>query len=121
MNRPQAVPAVDPLYADIRRRDPVRPAVLLDIRERDEFASVRVDGALFIPMSELGQRLGEVPRDRPLLVLCASGARSAAITGQLLDGGWTDVGNVAGGITTWERLGLPVRRGPVQPGEGEPA
>lgn len=119
MNRPQAIPAADPLYADIRRHDPVRPAVLLDIRERDEFATVRVDGSLFIPMSELGRRLAEVPRDRPILVLCASGARSASITGELLNAGWTDVANVAGGITTWERLGLPVRRGPLEPGEGE--
>ena len=118
MNRPQAIPAVDPLYADIRRHDPVRPAVLLDVRERDEFATVRVDGSLFIPMSELGRRLGEVPRDRPVLVICASGNRSGTVTGQLRDAGWDDVANVAGGITAWERMGLPVRRGPVQPGEG---
>lgn len=120
MNRPMGIPAVDP-HADLRRRDPVRPALLLDIRERDEFATVRVDGSLFIPMSELASRLGEVPRDRPVLVLCASGSRSSAVTGQLLSAGWPDVGNVAGGITTWERMGLPVRRGPVEPGEGQPA
>ena len=121
MNRPMGIPAVDPLYADLRRRDPVRPAVLLDVRERDEFATVRVEGSLFIPMSQLASRLAEVPRDRPILVLCASGARSASVTGELLAGGWSDVGNVAGGITTWERMGLPVRRGPVEPGEGEAA
>jgi rhodanese-related sulfurtransferase len=118
MNRPQGIPAADPLYADLRRRDPVRPAVLLDVRERDEFAAVRVDGSLFIPMSELGRRLGEVPRDRPVLVICASGNRSGTVTGQLRDAGWDDVANVAGGITAWERMGLPVRRGPVEPGEG---
>ena len=121
MNRPIGIPAVDPLYADLRRRDPVRPALLLDVRERDEFATVRVDGSLFIPMSQLGSRLGEVPRDRPILVLCASGSRSASVTGELLGAGWTDVGNVAGGISTWERMGLPVRRGPIEPGEGEVA
>ncbi len=119
MNRPQGIPAVDPLYADLRHRDPVRPTVLLDIRERDEFATVRVPGSLFIPMSELAARIDEVPRDRPVLILCASGSRSAAVTGQLLGAGWTDVGNVAGGITTWERMGLPVRRGPLEPGEGQ--
>jgi len=118
MNRPQGIPAADPLYADLRRHDPVRPAVLLDVRERDEFAAVRVDGSLFIPMSELGRRLGEVPRDQPILVICASGNRSGTVTGQLRDAGWDDVANVAGGITAWERMGLPVRRGPVQPGEG---
>lgn len=119
MNRPPAIPQLDPLYADIRRRDPVRPGVLLDVRERDEFATVRVEGSLFIPMSELGRRVAEVPKDRPVLVMCATGSRSATVTAQLLGAGWTDVANVAGGITAWERFGLPVRRGSVQPGEAE--
>jgi rhodanese-related sulfurtransferase len=118
MNRPQAIPALDPLYADIRRRDPVRPAVLLDVREADEFRQVRVEGSLFIPMSQVGVRLDEVPKDRPILVICASGSRSTGVTGFLLRSGWSDVGSVAGGIDGWERLGLPVRRGPVEDGEG---
>jgi phage shock protein E len=111
MNRPPSIPAVDPLYADIRRRDPVRPAVLLDVREPNETRDVRVDGALLIPMSELGARIAEVPKDRPVIVMCAMGARSANVTGYLLGQGWEDVGNVAGGIEAWERLGLPVTRG----------
>ena len=119
MNRPLATPALDPLYADIRRHDPVRPALLLDVREADEFAQVRVEGSLFIPMSQLGLRLSEVPKDRPILVICASGSRSQNVTSHLLASGWADVGNVAGGIIAWERLGLPVRRGPVAPGEGQ--
>jgi rhodanese-related sulfurtransferase len=120
VNRPAAIPALDPLYADIRRRDPDRPAILLDIREPDELVSVRVEGSLFIPMSQLGTRLDEVPRDRPVMVICASGNRSMNVTGYLLASGWTDVGNVAGGIDGWMRLGLPVRRGPLEPGEGLP-
>jgi rhodanese-related sulfurtransferase len=44
-------------------------------------------------------------------VICASGSRSAAATGFLLRSGWTDVTNVAGGTTEWERRGLPVNRG----------
>ena len=119
MNRPQAIPALDPLYADIRRRDPIRPAVILDVREVAEFRQVRVEGSLFIPMSQIGVRLDEVPKDRPILVMCASGSRSTGVTSHLLRSGWTDVGNVAGGIDGWERLGLPVRRGPVEPGEGQ--
>jgi rhodanese-related sulfurtransferase len=118
MNRPQAIPQLDPLYADIRRDDPVRPAVLLDVRERDEFAAVRVEGSLFIPMSQLGVRVDEVPRDRPILVICASGSRSTGATGFLLGQGFTDVGSVAGGIEGWQRLGLPVKRGPLEPDEG---
>ena len=119
MNRPQAIPALDPLYADIRRRDPVRPALLVDIRERDEFMAVRVEGCLFIPMSQLGVRLDEIPRDRPVMLICASGNRSTGATAYLLQNGWEDVGSVAGGIDGWERLGLPVKRGPLEPGEGQ--
>jgi rhodanese-related sulfurtransferase len=119
MNRPQGIPAVDPLYADIRRSDPHRPAVILDVREADEFAQVRVAGSLFIPMSQLGARLEEIPHDRPVLVLCASGSRSANVTAHLVANGWEDVGNIAGGISTWERMGLPVTRGPVAPGDGQ--
>jgi len=119
MNRPQAVPALDPLYADLRRRDPVRPALLVDIRERDEFLAVRVADSLFIPMSQLGVRIDEIPKDRPVLVICASGSRSQNATAYLRQNGWEDVGSVAGGIDSWERLGLPVKRGPVEPGEGQ--
>ena len=119
MNRPQAVPQVDPLYADIRRRDPVRPALLVDIRERDEFLAVRVDGTLFVPVSQLAARLDEIPRDRPVLLICATGSRSTNATAYLLGQGWADVASVAGGIEGWQRLGLPVRRGPVEEGEGQ--
>ena len=119
MNRPQAIPALDPLYADIRRRDPVRPALLVDVRERDEFMAVRVEDFLFIPMSQLGVRLDEIPRDRPVMLICASGSRSTGATAYLLQNGWEDVGSVAGGIDGWQRLGLPVKRGPVEPGEGQ--
>jgi rhodanese-related sulfurtransferase len=118
MNRPAGVPAVDPLYADIRLHDAVRPAVLLDVREPNEFAEVRVPGSLLVPMSQLGSRIDEIPRDRPLLVICAMGSRSQQVAGHLLQQGWEDVGNVAGGITTWERMGLEVRKGPVEAGEG---
>jgi rhodanese-related sulfurtransferase len=118
MNRPQAIPALDPLYADIRRRDPVRPALLLDVRELDEFRQVRVEGSMFIPMSQIGVRADEVPRDRPILVICASGSRSTGVTSFLLNAGWADVGSVAGGIDGWARLGLPVKRGALEDGEG---
>ena len=118
MSRPGAIPQLDPLYADIRRRDPVRPAVLLDVREVDEFRRARADGCLFIPMSQVQLRLDEIPKDRPVMVICASGSRSVGVTSFLLEQGWEDVGSVAGGLDGWQRLGLPVRTGPVEEGEG---
>jgi rhodanese-related sulfurtransferase len=121
VNPPDPIPALDPLYADIRRRDPMRPALLVDVREPHEFADVRVEGSLLVPMSQLNARLDDIPRDRPILVMCQVGGRSARVTGLLLRQGFEDVGNVAGGIDAWQRAGLPVRRGTPEPGEGEPA
>ena len=66
-------------------------------------------------MSEFAARAGELPKDRPLLVVCHLGSRSAAVAGFLLRTGWTDVHNVAGGMDAWERAGLPVRRGRPSP------
>ena len=59
------------------------------------------------------------PTDRPLMVVCHMGGRSAAVAGFLIRSGRTDVVNVAGGMEAWERAGLPVRRGTVEPGEGD--
>jgi len=111
MTHPGGIPQLDVLYADIRRRDPLRPATIVDVREASELAEVRIDGTMHVPFSEIGARLGELPRDVPLMIVCQSGSRSAAVTNHLLANGWTDVGNIAGGILAWERAGLPVERG----------
>ena len=117
---PGAIPAVDVAQAADRlgRADAPKP-LLVDVREIDEFRDVRVDGAALVPMSTFAERHAELPKDRPLLVMCAGGTRSAAATGYLLRSGWTDVVNVEGGITAWQRAGLPVRRGEPDPGEGD--
>ncbi len=119
MNSSAGLPSVDVAEADRRlREDPARP-VLLDVREQNEFIEVRAPGALLLPTSSLAARIGEVPTDRPLLVVCRTGVRSAAVTGYLARTGRSDVFNVTGGMEAWEQAGLPVRYGPVEPGEGE--
>jgi len=94
--------------------------ILLDVRERHEFVAVRVPGALLYPTSTFLQRFEELPRDRPIHVVCHTGNRSAAVTAFLLRNGWSNVFNVAGGMDAWERAGLEVRRGPLAPSEGDP-
>ncbi len=115
------LPTIDVGEADRRlREDPARP-LLLDVREPNEFVAVRAPGALLLPTSMFLARIDELPVDRPLLVICQSGSRSAAVTGYLARTGRRDVVNVAGGMDAWQRAGLPVHRGPVEPGEGNPA
>jgi rhodanese-related sulfurtransferase len=119
MTQSSPMPTVDVGEAERRiREDPAQP-VLLDVREPNEFVEVRAPGALLIPTSTFTSRLDDLPTDRPLLVICRTGVRSAAVTGYLARSGRDDVANVAGGMEAWERAGLPIRRGPVEPGEGE--
>jgi rhodanese-related sulfurtransferase len=119
LNGPNALPTIDVAEADRRlREDPARP-ILLDVREPNEFEVVRAPGAVLLPTSVFASRLADVPQDRPLLVICHMGGRSAAVTGLLTRNGRSDVVNVAGGMDAWERAGLPVRKGPIDPGEGE--
>ncbi len=119
MNPGPAIPTIDVTEAERRlREDPAGP-ILLDVREIPEFVQVRAPGAVLVPTSQFQARVGELPADRPLMVVCHVGGRSAAVTGFLLRAGRTDVVNVAGGMEAWERAGLPVRRGIPVDGEGQ--
>ena len=120
-----SVPTVTVVDADAARGAPnhgrtgMATPLLLDVRERHEFAAVRVPGAVLYPTSTFLLRFEELPRDRPVHVVCQSGSRSAAVTAFLLRNGWADVSSVAGGMDAWERAGLKVRRAPLAPGEGD--
>jgi rhodanese-related sulfurtransferase len=119
MNPGPAIPTIDVAEAERRlREDPASP-LLVDVREANEFEAVRAPGAVLVPMSTFAARAGELPPDRPLMVVCHLGGRSAAAAGFLIRSGRTDVVNVAGGMDAWERAGLPVRHGTPAPGEGD--
>ena len=76
-------------------------ARLLDVRTAGEFAGRHIDGALNIPVQELESRVGEVgPRDKPVVVYCLSGARSARAVGILKAAGFSTVRNL-GSFTRW--------------------
>jgi rhodanese-related sulfurtransferase len=119
MNPAPTIPTIDVTEAERRlREDPGRP-LLVDVRELTEFDEVRAPGAVLVPMSAFAARAGDLPADRPLMLVCHMGSRSAAATGFLLRSGRTDVVNVRGGMDAWERAGLPVRHGTPAPGEGD--
>jgi rhodanese-related sulfurtransferase len=119
MTLPGAMPTIDVTEAERRlREDPEHP-ILLDVREAFEFTELRAPDAVLVPMSTFQTRIAELPADRPIMVVCHLGGRSAAVAGFLIRAGRTDVVNVAGGMDAWERAGLPVRRGTPEPGEGD--
>ena len=85
-------------------------AFIIDVREPEEVARARVDGAVHIPIGSLVERLDEVPRDRTVYLMCAAGGRSARAT-EFLAAQGVDAVNIEGGITEWYRTGLPVTIG----------
>src|SRR5262245_16167480 len=80
----------------------------VDIRTPAEREQKFVNGSISIPLSQLPARLGELPRDRPLLVYCAGGYRSSIAASFLQRNGFTNVSEIAGGIAGWETARLPV-------------
>lgn len=84
--------------------------LVLDVRQPDEYRAGHIRGAQLIPLSELQQRVGELPRDRKIVCVCRSGNRSSNATRLLAPLGF-DVVNMDGGMIAWQRAGLPVKQG----------
>jgi len=80
--------------------------MLLDVREPDEWQTGHAPGATLLAMGEVQSRRDELPRDRPVVVVCRSGGRSAAVTQSLRSWGF-DAANLSGGMCAWAAAGLP--------------
>lgn len=87
-------------------------AVVLDVREPDEWAAGHAPGAVHIPLGEVPARLDELPEtDEPLPVVCRSGGRSQRAVQWLVQQGF-EVVNVDGGMRAWGAAGKPLTGGP---------
>ncbi len=87
-------------------------ALVLDVREDKEYAAGHIPKAKHIPLGQLAGRLNELDKfkNKPVLVTCRSGQRSARACGMLKKAGFETVYNQAGGIIAWERANLPVSK-----------
>ena len=82
-------------------------AYVLDVREADEVAGGRVPGAVHIPMNDVPGRMGELPTDQPVFVICAVGGRSREVVDFLRAQGVSAV-NVTDGTAGWAKRGWPL-------------
>lgn len=96
----------------------LRDAVVLDVRGASEYEDGHIPGSRNIPLGYLAARLADVPLDRPVVVQCQSGMRSAIAAGLLAKQGRTNVRDLRGGFDAWRAAGQPVE---VEAREAVPA
>jgi rhodanese-related sulfurtransferase len=89
--------------------------VILDVRNSAEYQEGHLAGALNVPMGYIPRRIDEIPADRPIIVHCLSGVRSAIASGMLQSLGRTDVLDYCGSYQDWVDSGHPVERGVPEP------
>ena len=75
--------------------------VLLDVREDEELAICKIEGALHIPMGEIPNRIDALPRDKQLILFCHHGMRSLNVCQFLEARGFTNATNMTGGVHAW--------------------
>lgn len=98
---------MDDQVPTVPARDVPADAVLLDVREDDEWAAGHAPGAQHLPVTQLMARYGEVPLDTEVHVVCRTGGRSAKAAAWLAGQGY-EVKNVAGGMDAWYEAGRPM-------------
>ncbi len=86
--------------------------IVIDVREGNEISAGKIKGARHIPLGQVATRLGELEKskDQPILIYCRSGNRSALAANTLTKNGFTNLNNLAGGMTAWESANLPVSK-----------
>ncbi|WP_225730392.1 MULTISPECIES: rhodanese-like domain-containing protein [unclassified Nocardia] len=98
---------VDAVPAEFDRADPAVPAILLDVREDDEWELGHAPGAIHIPMVDIPARTDELDYDSELYVICRQGGRSIQVVEYLTHIGF-DAVHVSGGMVAWQRAGRPL-------------
>ena len=103
-SEPSTVPDID---VDEANRLVAGGALLLDVREDDEWEAGHAGEAVHVAMGLIADQVDRIPSDRTVVCVCRVGGRSAAVAGALAGAGY-DVRNLDGGMLAWESAGLPV-------------
>lgn len=89
-------------------------ALLIDVRELEEWHKIRIPGADFRPLSEIQEWFTDLPQDQDIILQCRSGNRSARAAHALItQAGFDRVFNLTGGIIAWHSADLPIDRSPI--------
>ena len=88
-------------------------AIVLDVREENEYTQGHILNSMHIPLSQLSERISRLEkyRDRPIIASCMSGSRSGRACSLLKKNGFEKVHNLKGGIVAWQNANLPLSKG----------
>ena len=103
------VPSIDAATLQAKLTEKSKPLVL-DVREPSEYAAGHIAGSTLLPLHQLSSRMRELPMEREIVCVCASGSRSSSAARQLTGAGYT-VLNLTGGMGRWLQAGLPIKKG----------
>ena len=104
----EPVPTLTALELQEKLNDTKRP-FLLDVRQPEEFRLGHIAGAKLIPLGELSSRMNEVPQDREIICICASGHRSVPAVHKLMAAGYT-ASSMKNGMIAWHKARLPTAK-----------
>ena len=90
-----------------KKMDKNQPLTVLDVRTDREWKGGHIDGAFYIHGGQLQERISEISRDKPVVVICGSGYRGSIASSFLLRENFQDVMNVTGGMSAWCGAGYP--------------
>ena len=86
-----------------------RNAVVIDVRAPDEFAMGSLPNARNVPEEKIDEKTRDMKKDKPLILVCATGNRAGRLAARLRANGFAEVYVLAGGLAAWREAGLPIR------------
>jgi rhodanese-related sulfurtransferase len=103
------LPALNANELSEKLKNTKRPLVI-DVRQPEEYSAGHIAGSKLIPLGELGKRVSELPKDKEIICVCASGSRSRSATKLLVNAGYNAF-DMQGGMFMWQRAKLPIKKG----------
>lgn len=103
------LPSLTATEANEKLKNGKRP-LILDVRQPEEYRDGHIAGAKLIPLGELSKRANELPKEKEIICVCASGSRSRSATKLLVRMGY-NVFDLTGGMFMWQRAKLPIKKG----------
>jgi phage shock protein E len=104
-----AMPSLNAMELSEKLKNDKR-ALVIDVRQPEEYREGHIAGSKLMPLGELGKRMNELPKDKEIICVCASGSRSHSATKFLVGAGYNAF-DMQGGMYMWQRSKLPVKKG----------